>query len=292
MEEILAHLVEGSGPPLLLLNGGLMSLHAWDPVARALTPRFRVVRCDLRGQLLSPGPPPPTLEGHAADLVALLDRLGVASAHVAGASFGALVGLTLAARHAGRVRSVAAITATDRMPPETHTATAMIRAACRAAAAGGDGGAVFDLLAPATFSPRYRRQHAGELAARRQVVASLPRAWFDGLDGLLQAIERLDLRPLLPAVQCPVLVLAAGEDLTFPLPHAQALAAALPDARLHVVPHAAHGLVVEEPDLVAGVVAAFVSEVEHGSASTGRAAAPSSAGPDSAADPTRPADRA
>lgn len=291
MEAILVHVVEGSGPPLLLLNGGLMSLHAWDPVARALTPRFRVVRCDLRGQLLSPGPPPPTLEGHAADLVALLDRLGVTSAHVAGASFGALVGLALAARHAGRVRSVAAIAATDHVPPETRTATQMIRAACRAAAAGGDGGAVFDLLAPATFSPGYRRQHADDLAARRQVVASLPRVWFEGLDGLLQAIERLDLRPLLPAVRCPVLVLAAGEDLTFPLPHSQALAAALPDARLHVVPHAAHGLVVEQPDLVAEVVAAFASEVEHGSAGTRAAAAPSSTEQDPAADPARPADR-
>jgi pimeloyl-ACP methyl ester carboxylesterase len=285
----LAHVVEGSGPPLLLLNGGLMSLHAWDPVARALAPRFRVVRCDLRGQLLSPGPPPPTLEGHAADLAALLDRLGVASAHVAGASFGALVGLTLAARHGGRVRSVAAITATDRIPPETRAATAMVRAACRAAAAGGDGGAVFDLLVPTTFSPRYRREHADDLAARRQVVASLPRAWFDGLDGLLQAIESVDLRPLLPAVGCPVLVLAAGEDLTFPLPHSRALAAALPGARLHVVPHAAHGLVVEAPDLVAEVVAAFASEVERRSPS-GPAAASPSPGQGAAADPVRPGD--
>lgn len=258
----LAHLVEGSGPPLLLLNGGLMSLHAWDPVARALDSRVRIVRCDLRGQLLSPGPPPASLEGHAADLVALLDHLGVGSAHVAGASFGALVGLTLAARHPERVRSVAAITATDRVPPETRAATEAVRAACRAAAAGGDGGAVFDLLAPATFSPRYRQHHAAELAARRQVVASLPRAWFAGLDGLLETLDGLDLRPLLPAVRCPGLVLAAGEDQTFPLAHSQALAAALPDARLHIVPHAAHGLVVEEPELVAEAVAAFVSDVE------------------------------
>lgn len=266
MEGPLAHLVEGSGPPLLLLNGGLMSLHAWDPVARALESRVRVVRCDLRGQLLSPGPPPATLEGHAADLVALLDHLGVGSAHVAGASFGALVGLTLAAHHPGRVRSLAAITATDRMPPGARAATEAVRAACRTAAAGGDGGAVFDLLAPATFSPRYRRHRAHDLTARRQIVASLPRAWFAGLDGLLQTLENLDLRPLLPAVRCPVLVLAAGEDLTFPLSHSQALAAALPRARLHVVPHAAHGLVVEEPELVAETLAAFVRDVERGHA--------------------------
>lgn len=291
MEAPLACVVEGSGPPLLLLNGGLMSLHAWDPVAQALESRFRVVRCDLRGQLLSPGPPPATLEGHAADLVALLDHLGVGSAHVAGTSFGALVGLTLAARHPGRVRSVAAITATDRMPPETRPATEAVRAACRAAAAGGDGGAVFDLLAPATFSPRYRRQHRQELAARRQVVASLPRAWFEGLDGLLASLERLDLRPLLPAVRCPVLVLAAGEDLTFPLACSQALAATLPEARLHIVPHAAHGLVVEEPGLVAEVVAAFAAEVERGSAGEGSRREPAAAGEDAAAGPVQPGDR-
>jgi pimeloyl-ACP methyl ester carboxylesterase len=111
---VLAHTVSGDGPPLLLLNGGLMSYPAWEPLAGPLSGRFRLVRCDFRGQLLSPGPAPTTLEGHAADLLQLLDALQIESAHVAGVSLGALVGVTLAAGAPQRVRSLIAMNATDR----------------------------------------------------------------------------------------------------------------------------------------------------------------------------------
>jgi len=40
-----------------LLNGGLMSIAVWQPFADALSSTRRVIRCDFRGQLLTPGPP-------------------------------------------------------------------------------------------------------------------------------------------------------------------------------------------------------------------------------------------
>ncbi|MRR12138.1 alpha/beta hydrolase, partial [bacterium] len=46
---VLAHRVDGRGDPLLLLNGGMMSLSAWEELARPLAERYRVVRCDFRG---------------------------------------------------------------------------------------------------------------------------------------------------------------------------------------------------------------------------------------------------
>jgi 3-oxoadipate enol-lactonase len=103
------------------------------------------------------------------------------------------------------------------------------------------------------------------LAARRQVVSSLPRSWFDGLDGLLGALERLDLRPILSRLTLPALVLGAGRDLTFPVAHSQSLAAALPQARLRIIPDAAHGLVLETPDLVVESIVPFLEGVEHAS---------------------------
>src|SRR5919206_467002 len=43
------------GAPLLLLNGGLMSIGTWQPFVGALSSRHRMIRCDFRGQLLTPG---------------------------------------------------------------------------------------------------------------------------------------------------------------------------------------------------------------------------------------------
>ena len=74
---LLSHRLTGppDASPLFLLNGGLMTMAAWEKVVAPLEDAFRIVRCDFRGQLFSPGIPEPRLQPHAEDLVALLDQL-------------------------------------------------------------------------------------------------------------------------------------------------------------------------------------------------------------------------
>ncbi len=260
---VLAHRVGGGGPPLLLLNGGLMSMAAWEAVAAPLEARHTVVRCDFRGQLLTPGPPPPTLDGHAADVAALLDHLGIERAAVAGTSFGGLVAVKLAASRPERVSALAVLSATDRVPAGTEEAALAdkLRNACRAAAAGGDGGLVLDTLAPHTFSPAWVAAEAGTYLHRRRQIAGLPATWFRDLEALLAVLEGLDLRPDLARVRCPALVVGAELDRTFPLARSRALAAALPGATLETVEGAGHAVVVEAPARVAALVETFLARV-------------------------------
>ena len=76
---MLAHRVDGAGPPLLL-NGGMMSIRPGSAVAAPLARAVSRVRCDFRGQLLAPPScRRPTSPAHAADVVALLDHLGLES---------------------------------------------------------------------------------------------------------------------------------------------------------------------------------------------------------------------
>lgn len=254
---VLTHATAGQGPPVLLLNGGLMSMAAWEPIAVPLADDFTVVRCDLRGQLLSPGDVP-SLEGQADEIVRLLDELGLPTVHVVGTSFGALVGMVLAAAHPRRVRALVVVTATERLTPEMNEATTVARAACRRAAEGGSGTAVFDLFTEATFSETWRTTHADELALRRELIGRLPRGWFHGLDALLGSIEGLDLRPRLAAIAAPTLVLAGEADRTFPLERSQALATGIPRATLRVVPGGSHALVLEHAETVVAVVREFL----------------------------------
>ncbi|HWN44225.1 MAG TPA: alpha/beta hydrolase, partial [Thermoanaerobaculia bacterium] len=102
---MLTYRIDGEGEPVLLLNGGMMTLTAWEPVVAALDSRFQVVRCDFRGQLQSPGEPEPSLEAHVRDLVELIDGLGLERVHVVGTSYGGLVGLLFAALHPKRTAS-------------------------------------------------------------------------------------------------------------------------------------------------------------------------------------------
>jgi 3-oxoadipate enol-lactonase len=262
--KLLGHRVTGNPagsdtPPVILLNGGMMTMGAWEAVAAPLGEDFRVIRCDFRGQIFSPGEPEPNLEAHAADVIALLDELGVDRVHVAGTSFGGFVALKLAALHPGRVASVVVVAAAERITPGLWEGSVKTREAALAAAAGtGDGGRVLDFVLPATYSPAYLEANAGTLGAHRRQTALLPRIWFLGIAGILSALEGLDLTPDLPRIQCPALIVAGEEDRMFPLDHSQALAAGIPGARLAVVPGGSHGMVIERPGEVAGILREFL----------------------------------
>ncbi len=99
---------EGVGPPLVLIHGTASSLHTWDGWSARLSTHRRVVRLDLPGfGLTGPAPDRDYRVARMARLVtALMDRLGVVQADVAGHSLGGRVALTLALDHARRVRRV------------------------------------------------------------------------------------------------------------------------------------------------------------------------------------------
>jgi pimeloyl-ACP methyl ester carboxylesterase len=294
MPDLLAHRVDGSGEPVLLLNGGMMTLAAWEEIAAPLAARFRVVRCDFRGQLLSPGPAPADLDGHVADVVALLDALGIDRAHVVATSFGAEVGLVLAAEQPHRVSSLVAATAFDHASPEMTALAQAVREACCAAVSGGDGGRMFDAMLPATYSDAFRTANAAMLATRRERVAQLPASWFAGVDGILAAVQHLDLRPVLPRIGCPTLVVVAGLDRTAPPQRGRALATAIPGARLVEAPDSGHAMVVEQPRRFTEICLEFLAALPAASPST-PSPDPGGRTPDHGTGPgtdPRPADRA
>lgn len=265
--------VEGTGDAVVLLNGGMMSGFAWEPIAKALAPGYKVVRLDFRGQLLSPAEPPPDLAGHAADVIHVLDQLKIDRAHFVGTSFGALVGLVAAAEHPERVRSLVAFTATARLSPEMVAGTRALRVMAREAVAGGDGGKILDTIAPATYSKEWIAANSAALTIRRAQVAALPKTWFSGLDGLLGALEIAEPARYLSRIRCPTAVVGADGDQTFPPANSEELARLIPGATLRIVPGASHGFVLEKSDVAIALLNEILPELARRSAEP-RAAPP------------------
>ncbi len=252
MADLLFHQVEGSGPPVLLLNGIAMSAAAWEPVAAVLREHLTVVRCDLRGQLRSPGPPPPDLAGHVGDVIALLDALGLDSVHLLATSFGGAVAVLLAARHPDRVRSLVSVASADGFTAGMGGEVERWRRAAEASLEGPDRAALTLTLEPVVYSAGWLTAHADERAAARAAVAALPGRWFRDLVTLLDTATGLELGPAtLAAVRCPTLVVAAGADGFIPRERSRALAEAIPGARFAVIEGAGHAVVVERPQEVA-----------------------------------------
>ncbi len=268
--ELLAHKVEGDGEPLLLLNGGLMTYAAWEPVSSRLAKSHRLILNDLRGQLLSPGPAPAKLSDNVEELTALLDHLEIESAHVLGTSYGGEVGVLFAASRPERVRSLIAVTVTDHATPSIWRGIEDLRVLAAEALSGGDRGRLHDRVVEEVYSASFRAKYAEELAGRRAQVAALPDVWFEGIEGILAAMETLDLRPHLSAIRCPTLVVIAAGDEVIPPERSVALASAIRGAQTRVHETSGHALVAEDPSWLSAVCLEFLERMSASSAATQR----------------------
>jgi len=252
---------EGSGAPVVLLNGGMMSYPAWEPIAAILRAQFEVLRFDFRGQLLATGAPPPDLTGHAADVVDHLDAEGWESAHVVAASFGALVAIELAARFPERVRSLSLMVAMDRSTAEWKRESDAMRAIVAEVIAGGSRTQFYDTLVEGVYSKAYRESQAATLEARRAQIDLLPIEWFSGVDAILAVVEEFDLTAQLASVRCPALVLDAAHDRVMSAVRSHEMAHAL-GARHLVHPRSGHAIVAEDPQWVGETCLAYLTELE------------------------------
>jgi pimeloyl-ACP methyl ester carboxylesterase len=97
----------GSKPPLILLHGLTGNGACWTPLARALEDRFDVIMPDARGHGKSSAPLHGyRYEDHAADVIALIEKLGLIAPAVLGHSMGGMTTAVVASQIADRVSGV------------------------------------------------------------------------------------------------------------------------------------------------------------------------------------------
>ena len=77
---------------------------------------------------------------------------------------------------------------------------------------------------------------------------------MEGYAGCCEALAALDLRSALPRMAAPTLVIAGAEDRATPPAHAEAIAAAVPNARLELLDGAAHLASVQCPEPVTRLI--------------------------------------
>lgn len=238
------HRVEGpaAAPALLLINSIGSDLSIWEPILPELLRHFRVIRYDQRGHGASPVPQGPYEIGDlGADALALLDRLGVQRAHVAGTSLGGMVGLWLAVHAPERVERLAVLCSSARLgPPESwRERAALVRERGSSAVARAGVGR--------WFTAQFAQRHP-ELIARYEAMVSQTPA--EGYAACCEAIARWDITAELPKISAPTWILSAEADPATPPSHGYLMAGLIPDARIDVVAGAAHLAFAERPGFV------------------------------------------
>ncbi|HEY0934612.1 MAG TPA: alpha/beta fold hydrolase, partial [Trebonia sp.] len=203
--------VEGpaDAPVLVLGNPIGTTRDVWRYQLPVLARRFRVVRYEPRGHgspgAQSPAPPGPyTIAELGADVLATLNDYGIERFAYAGVSLGGMTGIWLAANAPERVTALAVCCAALTPLPDAqswHDRAALVRAQGMAPLA--------ETVVPRWFTPAFRQR---DPAAVETVVAMLKGTSPAGYAGCGEAIAALDLRPQLPRVQAPTLVLSGAED--------------------------------------------------------------------------------
>jgi 3-oxoadipate enol-lactonase len=220
--------------PVLLLGGSLgTNLSMWQPQIDALSTRFRLVAFDHRGHGDSPVPPTPyTIADLGADVVALMDHLGVEHASYAGLSIGGMVGIWLGASASERLDRLVLMCTSAYAPPPSRWLDRAV-----AVRSAGTTAVIADAVVSGWFTPEWAQAHPEVVAAHRaMIVATDP----EGYSGCCEALSAMDLRDDLPSVAVPTLVIGARQDLALPTEHQQLIADAVPGARLELVDDAAH----------------------------------------------------
>ena len=226
-----------AGPPLVLLHGLAGSHRWWRYVIPQLARTRSVVIPELVGFGGSrPAPRQPDM-GEMAEIVdEWMAEQGLSGVDLVGHSMGGEIAIHLAARKPERVRRLVLVAAAG--VPREISASAAARLATELARLRAWG----------------RRTFVATIAA--DSLRAGPFTLYRTLRHLLAD----DVRPLLPLVLQPTLVVWGEHDPVTPLRDAHILRNSLPRARLFVVAGASHNVMADRPDEFVRVVAEFLDE--------------------------------
>lgn len=233
----------GGGPPLVLVHGAGDDSRIWQPQLDALADEFTVVAWDEPGAGRSSDLPSRFgLAGYARCLAALIEGLGLGSAHVAGLSWGGTVALelcrlrpelvltlTLADTYAGWKGSLPE----DEVRERVATAQRMLDAPPDELARGG---------LPGLFAHEPPPRFVSLLA---DVAADLRPA---SIRAQVEIMADTDQRDLLPRLAVPTLLIWGESDVRSPLGVARQFEREIPDATLVVLRGAGHMSNLERPE--------------------------------------------
>lgn len=245
--------VAGEGPWLLLSHSLATDLTLWDDQMAALTPCFRVLRFDTRGHGCSSAPDMPyNFPMLTADVLGLMDALGIGQAHFVGISMGGMIAQHLALTAPERIARLVPVSTTSGYPPEAKALWAERIAAVRA-------NGVAPLVAPTLerwFTPPYRAAHPEVMARIGDLVGATPAAGYIGCG---HAIPTMDTTARLQTLRCPTLVIAGADDAGTPPAMGRKIAENIPGARFELIESASHLCNVEQTETFNRLLLDFLS---------------------------------
>ena len=239
---------QGSGEPLLLIQGLGYARWGWEPVARPLARSFEVLLFDNRGIGESDAPQGPySVAEMAGDAVQVLDEAGVEQAHVVGTSLGGMIAQELALEHPERVGKLVLACTTPGGPraypmPQPTVDLMLARASLRE-------------FTENALAPADRPDLVERILVHRERTAQ----GFEPWSAQAAAGAGFDASERLGGLAAPTLVQHGDGDLVVDPRNGELLVELIPDARLSLYEGGGHLFFWQEPERFAREVEEFLA---------------------------------
>ncbi len=232
--------ITGAGPVVVFAHSLASDLSMWDAQVAALADRFTLLRFDSRGHGASSAPLGDyTWDVVCADLIGLLDGLGIDRVHFVGLSMGGMLGQHLVLRSPERIASLVLACTTSGFPAGAGAVWPERVAVVRAQ---GMISQVESTLAR-WFTAPFRAANPEVTKRIGAIIAATPPA---GYIGWASAILGIDLTDRLGDIHCPTLVIGGAEDPSTPPALQEIIAEKINGARLAIIAQAAHLANIEQ----------------------------------------------
>jgi 3-oxoadipate enol-lactonase len=243
-------------PAIVLLHGLLFDGGMWHGQVEPLSALGRVVVLDGPGHGRSEPAPRFMLEEHADALFDAFGELGIRRAVVVGLSWGGMVGMRLALQHPAKVAGLALL------DTSAEADTLVNRVKNRAFIAMHRRVGIPHALFRKELAPQIFGAHT--IAENPELVeASYRRCMGFERDGLARAalavlVHRKNILANLGRIRTPTLVMCGTDDLTTPPERSEAIAKAIPNAKLVLLDGVGHMSALEDPAAVNAQLVPFV----------------------------------
>jgi pimeloyl-ACP methyl ester carboxylesterase len=239
--------VQGEGEPLLLIPYTSADHACYAFQLPAYTEHFSCIALDLPGSGASDTPAGPySIEGYADQVAAFLGAIGIEQAPVAGVSLGAAVGIQLAARHPGRVRSLSLHSGWHATDDYLKIVVEQWRTLAPALPTVAD--VVIQAIFPWCFTPEMYVERPEYVDALTDFVRGRPAQSVDAFLAQTDAVLAHDASAVLSEIDAPTLLTFGARDLICSTRFAEPLKGGIAGSELVVFDHLSHAGLHEDPE--------------------------------------------
>ena len=250
--------ISGEGPALVLTHGLGGSLEAWQPLAKALGDRYRVLSWDVRGFGQSDRSGPLSPEIWARDLDGLLDALTIDEAVVAGISMGGVIAQRFALDFLERTRGLVLMSTSSEVGEAgrrgwERRAALVEREGMRALMEVSGGPSI-------SYSKSYAESHVAEIqqAAEATAARNDPACYA----AACRAVSDYSYTEELARITCPTLILQGLEDGLTPPGGSVIMSRRISGSRLEMIEGCGHRIPAEQPDVLVELLSDFLAGLD------------------------------